>query len=137
MNGSFLNDDDDDVLCCVVDAAVGEEAVAVGDAQPPQKRQRLEESFFGDMFTPENDSRINEVDLYLISPETDTLLTFWKSKSSQWPRLSNIARTILAIPATETSSERVFSIAGRTLEDRRSRLNVGTVDDLLFLHGLH
>ena len=42
-----------------------------------------------------------------------------------------------AIPATESSSERVFSIAGRTLEDRRSRLKADTIDDLLFVHGLH
>ena len=125
-------------MICVTDAVIGEGVVAVDEAQPPQKRQRLEESFLGDMFTPGNDSRINEVDLYLISPEiTDNLLTFWQSKSSQWPMLSKLAQTVLAIPATETSSERVFSIAGRTLEDRRSRLKVGTVDDLLFVHGLH
>ena len=65
------------------------------------------------------------------------LAALWQSQVSQWPRLAQVARTILAIPATETSSERVFSIAGRTVEERRSNLHVDTVDDLLLIHGLH
>ena len=80
----------------------------------------------------------SEVDLYRISGETgDNLLEFSKIKASQWPRLAKVAKMILAIPATETSSERVFFIAGRTLEERRSRLHADTVDDLMLVHGLH
>ena len=76
--------------------------------------------------------------VHLISTDTgDSLLEFWKSKTSQWPRLVKVAQMVLAISATETSSERVFSITGRTMEDRRSQLNVETVDDLMFVHGLH
>ena len=53
-----------------------------------------------------------------------------------WPKLASVARAVLAIPATETSSERVFSTAGRILEERRTQLKVDTVDNLMFLHGL-
>ena len=108
------------------------------EAEPPQKRQRLEDSFFGDMLQPAAANAASEADLYRISAETgDNLLEFWKGKASQWPRLAKVAKMIMAIPATETSSERVFSIAWRTLEERRSRLHADTVDDLMLVHGLH
>ena len=50
--------------------------------------------------------------------------------------LSFVARSILSIPATSTSSERSFSMAGRTLKDRRSQQLSSNVDKLLFLHNL-
>ena len=109
----------------------------VEDQPLPQKRQRLEQAFFGNLFTATTPRRVNEVDSYLVSRETgDDVLDFWKCKAAQWPCLARVAKSLLAIPATETSSERVFSMAGRTLEDRRSRLNPDTVDDLMFVHGL-
>ena len=40
------------------------------------------------------------------------------------------------MPATETTSERDFSIAGRILEEHRTQLSEENVDDLLFVHGL-
>ena len=46
-------------------------------------------------------------------------------------------KSFYGIPATRTSSERSFSLAGRTLEERRSQLDPDTVDDLMFIHGLH
>ena len=49
---------------------------------------------------------------------------------------SFVARSILSIPATSTSSERSFSMAGRTLEDRRSQPLSSNVDKLLFLRNL-
>ena len=52
------------------------------------------------------------------------------------PRLATEARVLLGVPATSTSSERSFSLAGRTLEERRSTLSPTSVDGLLFLHGL-
>jgi hypothetical protein len=105
---------------------------------PPQKRQRLEQAFFGNLFDATTTGRVNKVDSYLVSRESaDDVLNFWRSKAGQLPRLANVAKILLAIPATETSSERVFSIAGRTLEDRRSRLNPDTVDDLMFVHELN
>lgn len=74
---------------------------------------------------------------YLTSTEcVPDVLSFWHGKEDMWPKLSMCAKWVLATPATSTSSERVFSVAGRTLDDRRSQLNPETVDRLLFLHGL-
>jgi len=50
--------------------------------------------------------------------------------------LAEVARHLLAVPAAITSSEYSFSIAGRTIEDRKTRLSSDSVDGLMFLHGL-
>jgi len=110
--------------------------------EPAAKRSRIDvNDFFGDLFsaggatadvTPQH-----ELDTYMASSDTsDKILDFWRQKAAVWPKLSSVARTILAIPATETSSERVFSMAGRTVEDRRTQLSADAVDNLLFVHGL-
>ena len=44
-----------------------------------------------------------------------------------------IARKLSAIPATSTASERVFSVCGVTMSDRRARLNPQTLEMLIFL----
>ena len=41
--------------------------------------------------------------------------------------LSQVAASVLGVPAASTSSEHCFSVAGRTLDDRRSQLNPDTV----------
>lgn len=122
----------------------------VEDQQPPCKAARLDTSavtsddFLQDLFaspqlsssshTPED-----EVAAYIGEPAdmvvTD-VLKFWKLKEMSWPRLATVARLLLGVPATSTSSERSFSVAGRTLEERRSTLSPGHVDGLLFVHGL-
>ena len=71
--------------------------------------------------------------------DSTSLLQFCetKDKSGSWPSLSQVARALIGIPATSTSSERAFSLAGRTLEERRTQLSPHSVDGLLFLHGLN
>jgi len=78
-------------------------------------------------------SSFQQVIFYLV---TVFFHCFWRDKSAVWPKLSAAMRCILAIPATETSSERVFSLAGRTVEERRTQLSADAVDDLLLVHGL-
>ena len=56
---------------------------------------------------------------------------------SLYPNLALVAKSVLSIPATSTSSERSFSIAGRTIDDRRTQLHPDCIDGLLFLHGLN
>ena len=51
-------------------------------------------------------------------------------------RILITAKDVLCVPATSTPSERSFSVAGRTTENRRTRLSADTVDYLMFLHGL-
>ena len=128
------------VCCCAQDDAgpsTSTRPMPTTPTPPPSKKQRTDNSFFGDLFTSSAVAQHDEVNSYMISADTsDDVLAYWKVKASSWPRLAAVARVILAIPATETSSERVFSLAGRTIEDRRTQPNVDTVDDLLFLHGL-
>ena len=62
-------------------------------------------------------------------------LSWWKSKCTIYPQLSNIAKTILAVPATSVPSERVFSAAGELISSRRNRLDPENVNMMLFLHG--
>ena len=63
-------------------------------------------------------------------------MSYWRQKTATLPKLSGVARALLGVPATSTSSERSFSLAGRTLEERRTMLSSDSVDGLLFLHGL-
>ena len=76
--------------------------------------------------------------LYLASAERkqDDLLGYWANKTATWPKLSQVAQCILGVPAASTSSERTFSTAGRTLDERRTQLSGDSVDGLLFIHGL-
>jgi hypothetical protein len=69
----------------------------------------------------------DEIKCYLnekprISLEEDPLL-WWKANQSQLPVLSRMARIFLAIPATSTPSERVFSEAGNLITEKRARLS--------------
>jgi len=65
-----------------------------------------------------------------------SLISYWQNKAAKWPHLSHVAQHLLAVPAASTSSERLFSLAGLTLSDRRSNLSGDSVDGLLFIHGL-
>lgn len=58
---------------------------------------------------------------------------FWMSKTGTFPKLSNIALWILAIPATSTSSERVFSKLGNMTNPLRNLLDPETVNKLSFI----
>ena len=55
----------------------------------------------------------------------------------QLAKLPTVARSILGVPAASTSSERAFSIAGRTVDERRTQLSGDSLDGLLFIHGLN
>ena len=59
-----------------------------------------------------------------------------KSIRVTFEQLATVAREVLRIPASSTSTERVFSLTGHTFEDRRGSLAPESVDGLLFLHGL-
>ena len=95
--------------------------------------------FFDDWFDTANSESlpVDEMDQYLNSTANDGhMLTYWQNKEEIWPKLSQYAKWILSVPVTSTSSERVFSLAGRTIDDRRSQVKLDTVDGLLFLHTL-
>jgi len=75
--------------------------------------------------------------LYMKCPVvSENVLHFWSSRSQMWPKLASDAGVILAIPATETLSKRVFSTAGRILEEHGTHLKGDSLDNLMFLHAL-
>lgn len=60
-------------------------------------------------------------------------LVWWKDDCLAYPLLSRLARKLLCIPATSAPSERVFSVAGLTISNLRSRLRPDNAACLVFL----
>ena len=60
-------------------------------------------------------------------------LTWWNGNQIPFPRLSIMARDILAIPATSASSERAFSGGRLVMPFNRTRLDSKTMTALLCL----
>ena len=63
------------------------------------------------------------------------MLRFWQDQHNggKLQKLAKIATQLLAIPATSTASERVFSVYGNIHTERRCRLQPETLEKLLFL----
>jgi len=83
---------------------------------------------------------MDSLNAYLTSSSADasdsTLLAYWPSKDKVWIKLAQVARGLLNVPESSTSSERSFSLAGNTLADRHSRLSPELADGPMFLCGL-
>ncbi|CAF4968331.1 unnamed protein product, partial [Rotaria sp. Silwood1] len=62
-------------------------------------------------------------------------MKFWSNIDTRrnFPLLSIVARRIHAIPATSASVERLFSSAGLTVTQRRTRLSPSQIDNILFI----
>ena len=60
-------------------------------------------------------------------------LHMWCNKAMKFPYLARVARRVLAIPATQAQSERMFSTAGLTVNKRHGSLDPENVELLLFL----
>lgn len=69
----------------------------------------------------------------LIFTKDDTVLSWWTKWSINYPQLSLLARSLLGVPASSATSERIFSASGRILEERRQNLKESAVDDMLLL----
>lgn len=57
---------------------------------------------------------------------------WWKEHEKCYPSLSKLARKFLAVPATSTSSGRVFSSAGNIVRPSRSCLSFEMISALVF-----
>ena len=60
-------------------------------------------------------------------------LDFWRDNEKRFPLLSSISKKYLAVMATSTTAERVFSTLGLVLTKRRLSLTGENVNKLLFL----
>jgi len=61
------------------------------------------------------------------------VLALWATKYTTWKRLRIVAQGLLGVLAASTPSEWAFSLAGLTLDERRTQLSPQTVDGLLFV----
>ncbi|KAJ1696915.1 hypothetical protein LUZ63_005427 [Rhynchospora breviuscula] len=80
----------------------------------------------------------SELEEYLGEPLDETgldeefeILAWWKLKVPKYPVLSQLARDILAVPASTVASESTFSTSGRTLSPVRNCLNDESMEALI------
>ena len=76
-----------------------------------------------------------EIDQYLSLPvESCNIdpLQWWKSHLPQFPKLSCLAKEILAIPGSSVSVERVFNVGRDIIGIRRNALKPETISALMF-----
>ena len=67
------------------------------------------------------------LDTGLVNP-----LIWWRDNEKYFPRLSQLARKYLCVPAISVPSERAFSVAGHVVNERRSSL-LPEINMLVFL----
>jgi hAT family C-terminal dimerisation region len=58
-------------------------------------------------------------------------VNWWKGSRTLYPKLSKMARDVLAVPATGTGVEREFSISGRVVTKQRNCLAPSTIRDIM------
>jgi hypothetical protein len=78
-----------------------------------------------------------EVHAYLKLPileEDKNPLLWWKEHEHLFPHLQQLAKKYLSIPATSAPSERLFSVGGNIVTDKRHSLSAQHVRALIFLH---
>ena len=56
------------------------------------------------------------------------ILAWWKEKEGQFPILAVMARDLLTVQASTVASESAFSVSGRVILQRRSRLSPESVE---------
>ena len=78
----------------------------------------------------------DEVEEYLREdkiPFEQCPFNWWLNKKNKYPVLAKMARIFLAIPATSTSSERLFSDAGNLLTSKRTKIDSELFKRMMFL----
>lgn len=89
------------------------------------------------LFPTESTSSVKEIDLYYKENQINRNmcpLEWWRNNQRRFPSVAKLAKRYLAIPATSTPSERVFSSAGNIITAKRNCLKGKTVNMLIFLH---
>ena len=66
-------------------------------------------------------------------PRTQDSLLWWRVNEHRFPVLATVARAYLATPPSSVQSERIFSTAGDTLNEHRTRLTADNAERLIFL----
>lgn len=69
-----------------------------------------------------------------ILEEEPDVLAFWRKEQSKYPLMAQIAKVILAKPATSAKSESAFSTAGAVITKRRANIDPLRAEKVLFIH---
>lgn len=99
------------------------------ELQPVSSNSLLARMFQNDAIS------IDEVANYLALPKIhhdDCPLTWWRINKTRFPVLSKLARKYLAIPATSTPNERLFSEAGNIMTIKKTQLAPNMLENLVF-----
>lgn len=78
-----------------------------------------------------------EVNSYLQEPllrRGENPLDWWKGRKNTYPRMFTLMKKTLCVTATSVPCERVFSKAGITITEKRTRLSANKVQQLLFIN---
>ena len=79
----------------------------------------------------------NELKIYLhekVLSRNTSVLDWWSKNQFRFPVLAQLGRQYLNIPASQTTSERLFSTAGNIVTPNRAQLLSDHVEQLAFLH---
>jgi hypothetical protein len=61
------------------------------------------------------------------------ILNWWHEHKLTYPILSLMAKDIMSVPVSTTSSESCFSLTGRIIEERRRAMNAETIEQLILV----
>jgi hypothetical protein len=82
-----------------------------------------------------SDPITDEIEDYLkLDVSCDDVLQFWRSSKDTFPHLKRLSQVILAIPATSTPSEKVFSITGLIVNAKRTMLAPENIGKIQVIH---
>ena len=118
------DDDDDDAFSDILDDIDDNESSSRDQEKETLKRRAREEL---DGYVKH---KFDKDDIHLKMDPLD----FWKEKGKQWPLVREVAKTILAIPASSAGSERSFSTMGRLLSNNRTTMLHDKVNKLIVLN---
>jgi hypothetical protein len=106
---------------------------------PPGKRIRIMAYLDSNQhsYTAQNNSISDQFRSYLetISRPNEDLDTknFWLKHELEWPELAAYTKSLLTVPASTASVERIFSVGGAILKPSRRRLSDKVFEMLMFL----
>ena len=90
----------------------------------------------GELVSDDHDIKCPETELhlYLECGKAKDVLRFWENNKLVFPRLFAITRKIFCVPAIIAGVERLFSIAGFVLSNRRLSLTDANFHNHVFAH---
>ena len=80
----------------------------------------------------------SDLDRYIDIPNDANIsgsLEWWKENKVVYPQLAKMSRDVLAVPASSSSIERIFSISGRIATWQRNRLHPKTISNIMLYKG--